>query len=200
MSTDTYLRDYPESPDPVIDAAIEILNCTGVTDVVKVSNRNHVLIANKTFVGSPGEQDIDQVRGFDVRIEDCNHEASTAHFNIELKGGILSYEINRCHAGSKRRLKIRLGDYTIYDGQDCPWWMTSSQQRMANGSIIRAPGMPKPLAWLYHGQVPDIGKRSVVIPWCFYLGTEAMVCRIPPPFLWAYFFGRRTFFPKSWQS
>jgi hypothetical protein len=200
MSTDTYLRDYPESSDPVIDTSVEILNGTGVTDVVKVSNRNHVLIANKTFAGSPSEQDIDQVRGFDVRIEGCNHEASTAHFNIELKGGILAWEINGSHAGPKRQLRIRIGDYTIYDGQDCPWWMTSAQQPMANGSIRRAPHMPRPLVWLYYAQVPDIGSRSIVIPWCFYLGTEAMVFRIPPPFLWAYFLIRRKFYPEGWQS
>jgi hypothetical protein len=200
MSTDTYLRDYPESSLPVVDTAVETLNGTGVTDVVKVSNRSHVLIANKTFTGSPGEQDIDQVRGSDVRIEDCNHEGSTARFNTELKGGIIFYEINRCHAGAQRRLRIRLGDYTIYDGGRCNFFMTSPHQQMAEGSITRAPGMPKPLAWLYHGQVPDIGKKWLVIPWCAYFGAEAIVLRIPPPALWGYFFCRRNFWPAAWQS
>lgn len=104
---DTHFRVYDR--DGIVDDAPETLDGTGYSEVCKASQKANILIANKTFIGQPHEDDIDVVRGGPYFFGPNDHTKSrTLGQNITFKAG--AHAVIRGNFG-----RAVAGQYSIYD-------------------------------------------------------------------------------------
>lgn len=102
-----YFRVYAEHGE--IDNTPETLNGDGVADVLKLSNLESVGISNKTFTGSPTENDIDAVRGGPYSFGPNYHHSKPGVSNITAKANIQGLYL-RGNFGT-----LEWGQFSIYD-------------------------------------------------------------------------------------
>jgi hypothetical protein len=88
MSADTHFRVY--ASNNIADVEPETLDGTGFSETCKASLKENIEIANKTFVGSPSEDDIDVVRGGPYYLGPNDHSRSRAQQNITSKAATLA--------------------------------------------------------------------------------------------------------------
>ena len=160
MSADTYYRVYDGTTN--IDCAPEVINGTGVSDVLKASNLYGTVISNKTFIGAPGENDIDLCRGSDAVIGPNVHRSRPGVANITAKGGF-----QRLHLRGKFGT-LEWGQFSIYD----KWFALPPSSGLTFD--LNAAGV----VTVWRGEVPADAPAAVTIK------------RIHPLIVWGYFVWR----------
>jgi hypothetical protein len=150
---DTQFRTYSENFTD--DSGSEVLDGSGFSETLKGSNLSYVTVKNKTFLGTPSEDDIDFVRGGPYFVGPNDHSQSKAgKQNVTVKGGAQvsfagafgccvagQYSIyDRWCRGPKTKVHLCTGSVGVLDLWWAEWEGDASYVEVIKRSMVKVYG------------------------------------------------------------